>query len=321
MLKVIFDLDGTLADISHRTHYVRGSGKPDWNAFFAACVNDVAMDHVIKTFKAHVAAGHHVRIWSGRSNVVREETECWLNVVAGIDPSFLQHMRAEGDNTPDVELKRYWLHQEYGRPDLVYDDRPRVVEMWRSEGIPCFQVTADWEDDGRIIAPASDGPLLTLMVGPSGAGKSLHCVGQRNVISSDDLRAEYTGDFTDQSRNEDVFTALHRIAKARLTSGLPVVIDATNLLRGDRLACIALAPYGSAIRYVVLDRPLADKLAARGWLPEWLIEKHHRTMQSVLKDVLNGDGLPNVDVIDLRTLATGGYVAKPERSYVMGEMA
>ena len=61
--------------------------------------------------------------------------------------------------------------------------------------------------------------------------------------------------------------------------------------------------------------------AARGWLPEWLIEKHHRTMQSVLKDVLNGDGLPNVDVIDLRTLATGGYVAKPERSYVMGEMA
>lgn len=27
-----------------------------------------------------------------------------------------------------------------GAPDLVYDDRGCVVAMWRSEGVPCFQV-------------------------------------------------------------------------------------------------------------------------------------------------------------------------------------
>jgi predicted kinase len=298
---VIFDLDGTLADISHRVHFVRGTKKPDWESFFAACVDDLPHAHVIETFKAHIDAGHKVRVWSARSDVVRSQTEDWLDR-HGIDPCFLQHMRAAGDNTPDATLKRHWLHQEYVKPDIVYDDRQRVVDMWRSEGVPCFQVVADWEDEGRKIEPVSE-TLLTVMVGPSGAGKSTYARGLPGYISSDELRVEYTGDFADQTRNDDVFTALHRIAKARLDCGLPVCIDATNLLRRDRLACVALAPAGSRIEYVVIDRPLADKMANRGWRPEWLIEKHHQRMQSCAKDIMAGDWLPNVSVIDLRTYA------------------
>lgn len=300
---VIFDLDGTIANIDHRTHFVRG-GRNDWDAFFAACVDDSGVDHVIKTFHAHVQAGHKVRIWSARSDVVRTQTENWLSDM-GVDPWYLQHMRAAGDSTPDVELKRYWLNQEYERPDLVYDDRQRVVDMWRAEGIPCFQVVANWEDASshRIIDPVSDSPLLTLMVGPSGAGKStwVRGVPQAQVLSSDGLRAEYTGGIVDQSRNDDVFLALHRIAAARLTIGLPTVIDATNLRRRDRLACVSLVPAGAKVRYVVVDRPLADKLASRDWRPEELVRKHHERMQSALKGILAGDGLPNVTILDLRT--------------------
>lgn len=298
---VIFDLDGTIANIDHRTHFVRG-GNHDWDAFFAACVDDSGVDHVIKTFHAHVQAGHKVRIWSARSDVVRTQTENWLSDM-GIDPWYLQHMRAAGDSTPDVELKRYWLNQEYERPDLVYDDRQRVVDFWRAEGIPCFQVVANWEDASshRVIEPVRHGPLLTLMVGPSGAGKSTWCRLSDGLISTDELRYEYTGLVTDQSRNDDVFLALHRIAKARLDSGLPVTIDATNLRRRDRLACVALAPVGAKVRYVVVDRPLADKLATRDWRPEELVRKHHERMQSALKDILAGDGMPQVEVHDLRT--------------------
>lgn len=302
---VIFDLDGTLADINHRTHHVRG-GKRDWDSFFAECKYDLGVSHVIETFHAHVGAGHKVRIWSGRSDVVREDTEQWLSDM-GIDPCYLQHMRAAGDNTPDTELKRYWLNQEYERPDLVYDDRPRVVDMWRAEGVPCFQVVANWEAP-RIIAPICD-PLLTIMVGPSGAGKSRWCADAQRVLSSDDFRREYChNDIRDQSRNDDVFAALHRIASAYLMSGLPVIIDATNLRRRDRLACVALAPQGAGVRYVVIDRPLADKLATRLWRPEWLIEKHHERMQSVLRDVLAGDGLPQVSVVDLRQTKSDNFL-------------
>lgn len=308
---VIFDLDGTIANIDHRTHFVRG-GKRDWDAFFAACVYDSGVDHVIKTFHAHVQAGHKVRIWSARSDAVRAQTENWLSDM-GIDPCYLQHMRAAGDSTPDVELKRYWLNQEYERPDLVYDDRQRVVNMWRAEGIPCFQVVANWEDasNHRIIEPSGDGPLLTLMVGPAGAGKSTWVKDNAyswETLSSDFLRFEMTGASDDQSRNDDVFLALHRLAKARLDSGLPVTIDATNLRRRDRLACVSLAPAGAAVRYVVIDRPLAEKLATRGWRPEELVRKHHERMQSSLRDILAGDGMPNVSVLDLR-IASGAREA------------
>lgn len=302
---VVFDLDGTLADIGHRVHHVRG-GKRDWDSFFKECVFDRGVPHVIETFHAHLAAGHKVRIWSARSDVVRAETERWLSDM-GIDPCFLQHMRAAGDNTPDATLKRYWLNQEQERPDLVYDDRQRVVDMWRAEGIPCFQVVADWEDEGRIIPPVDPGAaLLTLMVGPSGAGKTHYAKGLPGYISSDELRAEYTGSKQDQTRNDDVFTALHRIAKARLSSGLPVCIDATNLRRRDRLACVALAPVGATVSYVVIDRPLAAKHADAGWRADVvvrdkpLVEYHHERFQSALRDILAGDGLPNVNVVDLR---------------------
>lgn len=300
---VIFDLDGTLANIEHRTHFVRG-GNRDWKSFFAACPFDRGVPHVIDTFNAHVVAGHKVRIWSARSDVVRTETEIWLSDM-GIDPCYLQHMRAADDSTPDVELKRFWLSQEHERPSLVYDDRQRVVDMWRAEGIPCFQVVADWEDEGRKIAPVAD-PLLTIMVGPAGAGKSTWARSRAGYLSSDDLRYEYTGSLADQSRNDDVFTALHRIAKARLSSGLPACIDATNLRRRDRLACVALAPSGATVRYVVVDRPLADKKRSGGWRNDVLvhgkslIEHHADRFQSCLRDILGGDGLPNVEVLDLR---------------------
>jgi hypothetical protein len=50
-------------------------------------------------------------------------------------------MRDAGDHTQDRELKAQWL-AEYGkqRVFLVFDDRSSVVEMWRKEGFPCFQV-------------------------------------------------------------------------------------------------------------------------------------------------------------------------------------
>lgn len=308
---VVFDLDGTLADISHRVHHVRGC-RPDWESFFAECVHDLPNPPAVNALRAHMFAGDRVEIWSARSDVVRLETEAWL-WRHGIDPRRLTHMRAKGDNTPDAVLKRHWLLQlhESERPDVVYDDRQRVVDMWREEGIACFQVTANWEEDARIIAPTVD-PLLTIMVGPSCGGKSTwvkFSAPTDSVISSDALRIAYTGTVEDQSRNEDVFHALHKLARARLECGLPVTIDATNLRRKDRLACAMLAPAGATVRYVVCDRPLPLKLAAAGWRApvmigdKSLIEAHDQRFKSQLKDIMAGDGLPNVSVLDARGTA------------------
>lgn len=69
---------------------------------------------------------------------------------------------------------------------------------------------------------------------------------------------------------------------------------------------MALAPDGVGVRYVVVDRPLADKRRDGGWRNDVmigdknLIEAHHERFKSQLKDILRGDGLPQVSVVDLR---------------------
>jgi len=168
----IFDLDGTLALIEHRREliqhrdcfYCHGCGetpgvpeckecngtgrlKPDWPAFFRACVDDEPNWPVISTMMTLIRAGADVRIWSGRSSAVMNETIEWLQryVSDDVDLDELQLvMRREGDFTPDEELKSGWLAAmtEYDRRRLVavFDDRDKVVSMWRARGVACFQV-------------------------------------------------------------------------------------------------------------------------------------------------------------------------------------
>jgi hypothetical protein len=141
---VVFDLDGTLALNEHRVHHIRKEPK-DYDAFYAACVDDQPCHAVIHAMLAHVDFGCAVEIWTGRSDQVRAETEEWLYKFVrdyNANPA-LTRMRKAGDHRPDVVLKREWLNEARaaGRaPDLVYDDRDSVVAMWREEGVPCFQV-------------------------------------------------------------------------------------------------------------------------------------------------------------------------------------
>jgi hypothetical protein len=151
----IFDLDGTLALIEHRRHLVEGSTK-DWRGFFAACVDDEPNLPVIRTLQALRSSGAEIWIWSGRSDEVRAQTVEWLckHGCFGFPTNTLPawpfgaperfRMRKAGDYQDDVTLKRGWLAEieppEYARLAAVFDDRDKVVAMWRDAGVACFQV-------------------------------------------------------------------------------------------------------------------------------------------------------------------------------------
>ena len=150
----IFDLDGTLALIEHRRHFVE-NGNKEWRAFFKACVDDKPNWPVINTLKALRKSGAEIWIWSGRSDEVQAETEEWLYRYGCLESSMFLHwepfsapevfrMRKAGDHQDDVSLKRGWLAEieppEYARLTAVFDDRARVVQMWRDAGVTCFQV-------------------------------------------------------------------------------------------------------------------------------------------------------------------------------------
>lgn len=146
---VIFDLDGTLADCKHRKHYIHKPAffddadppwESDWAAFFEACDRDRPIYPVISIYKQLDDHGVKLYIFSGRSDNVREKTRRWLRRF-GIKYELL-FMRPSGDVTPDEELKASWVEIIGGAKEIsyVFDDRDKVVKMWRSLGITCFQV-------------------------------------------------------------------------------------------------------------------------------------------------------------------------------------
>lgn len=144
---VIFDLDGTLALIDKRRALAsRPDGKINWQVFFDP--KNIELDDpnlaVIEMFNILKAQGYRMIIFSGRDSINREATKDWL-AKHNIQPDMLR-MRPQGSFTPDDELKENWLYQlpEVGiaLEDIVciFDDRDKVVKMWRENGIPCFQV-------------------------------------------------------------------------------------------------------------------------------------------------------------------------------------
>lgn len=174
----IFDLDGTLALIEHRRHFVEapesgkcrhcfeghayddangsatcpacdGSGKfkPDFDAFQEACDKDQPNWPVIGTMLQLYSVGCDIRIWSARTDAVKQKTMLWLHSATRIPLIKLEQMlkmRPAGDTQPDEQLKLKWLNtmgkQERSRVAAVYDDRTKVVAMWRRVGVACFQV-------------------------------------------------------------------------------------------------------------------------------------------------------------------------------------
>ncbi|MCC5871720.1 MAG: hypothetical protein JJU22_04930 [Gammaproteobacteria bacterium] len=136
----IFDLDGTLADIEHRLHFIASKPKR-WDRFFRACVDDAPNTPVIELAQTLHGSGWEIWIWSGRSDAVRIQTKAWLATHVGIEAPL--RMRRDGDHQADVTLKESWLlalkPADRARLRFIVDDRASVVAMWRSHGLTCLQ--------------------------------------------------------------------------------------------------------------------------------------------------------------------------------------
>lgn len=135
---IIIDLDGTLADIRHRRHFVEGENKKkDFNSFHKACVNDKPIKEIIRLVQL-LYGNYEIHIFSGRSKLIKKETIAWLKK-HNINYNKLI-MREEKDYTPDYELKKKWL-DKYNKEDIAFviDDRDRLVKMWREQGLTCLQ--------------------------------------------------------------------------------------------------------------------------------------------------------------------------------------
>jgi hypothetical protein len=79
---------------------------------------------------------------SGRDETARHDTMQWLEEHVGT-PDFQLLLRDAGDSRADEIVKQEMLDKVrlFYNIIMVFDDRQKVVNMWRANGLTCLQVT------------------------------------------------------------------------------------------------------------------------------------------------------------------------------------
>jgi phosphoglycolate phosphatase-like HAD superfamily hydrolase len=139
--KVVFDIDGTLSDATHRHHFVQREQK-DWANFFANQIHDPVREDVVEVLNMYLQLPEvHIALLTGRGEEWREVTERWLDMH---DISYHSlTMRALGDRTDDDIIKlrviKEWEEEGW---DIIglFDDRKRICDAARAHGITVFQM-------------------------------------------------------------------------------------------------------------------------------------------------------------------------------------
>lgn len=165
---VLVDIDGTLADGTHRQRFVNttcakcdgkgyhgdpefdfetcvyclGSGKQkkDWKMYHSRAGLDVPVKAVIEWTRSLYDQGYYVCIVSGRGLEGANTTTKWL-----ADNDVVYHrifMRNAGDSREDSIIKKEILDKITPHANVAFaiDDRPRVIRMWRENGIKVYDV-------------------------------------------------------------------------------------------------------------------------------------------------------------------------------------
>jgi hypothetical protein len=131
-LAVIYDLDGTLANLNGRLPY--GDAQ-------AECENDLVRQEVYDMLKEDFY-DYEVFVVSGRFDTYEEQTRRWL-WKHDIPYDWL-FMRKEGDQRPDTVIKQE-IYDNLINPHFevvkVVDDRPKVIRMWQSLGLAVVDVS------------------------------------------------------------------------------------------------------------------------------------------------------------------------------------
>lgn len=137
---VVVDIDGVVADVSHRLHLLDGRPRR-WEEFFAAAAQDPPLPEGV-ALVTELPAGNALCWLTGRPERNRVITEQWLALHGMPEQPLL--MRADSDRRPAREAKREHLRdlRRTHRIALVVDDDPAVITMLAEDGLP--HMLADW---------------------------------------------------------------------------------------------------------------------------------------------------------------------------------
>lgn len=137
---VYCDIDGTIADCTHRRHWITGK-KKDYKKFYSEMYADPVIEETAHIIRVLYDKGHRVVFGTGRPAEYRALIADWFfrNQI----PYNALYTRATDDFRPDNIIKIELLEQmrkDGYNPKVAFDDRQRVVDALREAGLRVFQV-------------------------------------------------------------------------------------------------------------------------------------------------------------------------------------
>lgn len=146
-------------------------------------------------------------------------------------------------------------------------------------------------------------PILAVMIGISGSGKSTYANGLKtslkaDLVETDAIREELTGDASDQSQNYKVFQVAKKRVNDLLSQGKNAIIDATSVSVRDRKDWIHIGKDNNAeVRAYFIDTPIdvckSQNRKRQRRVPDEVIDRQASRLESPTK----AEGFDTVTVV------------------------
>ncbi len=135
---ILCDIDGTVADNSHRQHFLEG--KKDWDGFFSELTNDLPIQLIIDKVIQEQANGREIVFLTGRPERHRYSTTLWLK--EHFDFEFKLFMRNDGDQRNKLEVKKIMFSENFKAKEIVFcfENDINLIKQWKDLGIRTIDV-------------------------------------------------------------------------------------------------------------------------------------------------------------------------------------
>lgn len=148
MKYIVFDIDGVLADCSHRLHYIQGENK-DYDKFYS--YDEVLKDKPILNLNnilfemqgaRDMGSETDIKFITARNVKCITATAKWLEKHFSImveEGDIL--MRPTNDYRPAHEVKKDLIEKHIGFENILFafDDDEQVNEMYKKHGVMCYK--------------------------------------------------------------------------------------------------------------------------------------------------------------------------------------
>lgn len=150
MRAAIFDVDGTLCDVSGIRFWVNPDdpkfpGKKNWERFHASAIDCPPNEQALDLYRAAVDDGYKIIVVTARMRQWEIPTKVWLRR-HGVAYEKL-YMRGYDDYRKDYVVKAEILEMirdDGYTPVMAVDDNPNVIRLWREQDIRTYIIDG-WE--------------------------------------------------------------------------------------------------------------------------------------------------------------------------------